>query len=64
VNSVSENALMLSYWTGHDHAGRAQQRDRAALILSNATVAETILADFHDGGKGARTMSTITTNEE
>ncbi len=55
---------MLSYWTGHDHAGRAQQRDRAALILSNATVAETILADFHDGGKGARTMSTITTNEE
>jgi hypothetical protein len=55
---------MLSYWTGHDHAGRAQQRGRAALTLSNATVAETILADSHDGRKGARTMSTITTKEE
>jgi hypothetical protein len=48
---------MLSYWTGHDHAGRAQQRGRAALT-------ETILADSHDGRKGARTMSTITAKEE
>jgi hypothetical protein len=55
---------MLSYWTGHHRAGRSQQRGRAVFTLSNATVAETIPADFHDGRKGARTMSAITTKEE